>query len=99
MLRELDFVDNQGPTWWLKVPSRDFAFRLESKQRPLPCIRNDKFPNVSVELDLLFYCTFWSSMAFSKFILRDGFGMRRNETRSPHADVDYRGTRGRIPQL
>jgi hypothetical protein len=51
----LDFEHNQGPRWWLNVHSRYFRFRFKPKQRPLPHITNDKFPNVSVGLRMLFY--------------------------------------------
>lgn len=51
----LDFVDNQGPSWWLNVHSKYFPFRVEPKQRPLPRITNDRFPNVGLGLETLFY--------------------------------------------
>lgn len=51
----LDFVDNQGPSWWLNVHSKYFPFRVEPEQRPLPRITNDRFPNVGIGLEAVFY--------------------------------------------
>lgn len=51
----LDFVDTQGPRWWLNVHSKYFPFRVEPKQRPLPRITNDRFPTVSFGLEALLY--------------------------------------------
>ena len=49
-----DFVDNQASCWWINV-QKYLGFRVEPQERPLPRFTNDKFPNVGLGFETLFY--------------------------------------------
>ena len=49
-----DFIDNQAPCWWINV-QKYLGFRIEPRERPLPRLTNDKFPNVGLGFETFFY--------------------------------------------
>lgn len=50
----LDFVDNQAPCRWINVQKYLF-FRVDPRVRPLPRFTNDKFLNVGLGFETLYY--------------------------------------------
>ncbi|MCJ1378129.1 hypothetical protein MMC17_001225 [Xylographa soralifera] len=77
----LDLVDNQAPCWWINA-QKYLGFRVEPRERPLPRFTNDKFPNVGLGFETLFYFVIahaftgihlagWNLEAFPTAIERD----------------------------